>query len=62
MSDVMGTRFDLAEVDGLIEQLEAQFATVTDSIVVMQQAISQGNCTNDCTYVCTNGCTGASCS
>ncbi|MFI6904543.1 hypothetical protein ACIBKY_25005 [Nonomuraea sp. NPDC050394] len=52
MNDPIETSIDIPDVDRLIVQLEAQFATVTN------EKPEEPWTSNDCTYACTNGCTG----
>jgi len=54
------SKFDLGDVDHLIEELETQFEVVQSVMPIT--ALSEGACTGGCTSgTCTRGCTGRLC-
>ena len=63
MSGILEEPIQLDNVDTLIEELETQFAVVTDSIYAALPFTSEcsNGCTNGCTFTCTQGCTGSPC-
>ena len=65
MSNMTSEPIQLDNVDALIDELETQFAVVSNDIYAQLGMSSDGTCSNGCsngcTNLCTHGCTGSPC-